>query len=66
MTYTDAVFAVITVLPITIVEGSEVADTAVLVSTPVALAVEVTNNVLPEIVIGLTTTIAVSEPLIST
>ncbi len=67
MTNTESVFAVMTVVPITIEGGSEVVDTAVLVSTTVVLAVEVTNTVLPEIVeIGVTTTIAVCELLVST
>lgn len=67
MTNTESVFAVMTVLPMTIEGGSEVVDTAVLVSTTVVLAVEVTNTVLPEIVeSAVVTTIAVCELFVST
>lgn len=67
MTNTESVFAVMTVVPMTMEGGSEAVDAAVLVSTTVVLAVEVTNTVLPEIVeIGITTTNAVCELLAST
>ena len=67
MTNAEVVFAVMTVVPMTTGGGGEFTDTAVLLSTIVVLAVEVTNIVLPEIVeTGETVTFATFELVVST